>query len=125
MQCQFSLLCKNNAKTDMCLKHKWASTEKPPEKKVYKIAKRSEKRARQEKEYTKLAKDFLKNHPVCEYPACNQPSTTIHHMAGRISLLLCDVRYFKALCLDCHVFCENNPEKAKELGLSKSRLNKN
>ena len=43
-------------------------------------------------------------------------------MAGRENEMLLDVNYFKALCLGCHRKVEENPNWAKEMDLSVSRL---
>ncbi|MDF3076162.1 MAG: hypothetical protein K0S09_51 [Sphingobacteriaceae bacterium] len=85
------------------------------------IAKRSKKRAKQEREYAKLKAEYLKDRH-CEYPGCYSNEVTLHHSAGRVGNLLTDVRYFKALCWQHHSEVELNPLRAKELGLSKSRL---
>ena len=85
---------------------------------------RSLKRAKQEREYKVVRKEYLEANPECEAKLkdCTGQATEIHHMAGRIGLLLCDTKNFKALCNGCHRWAELHPIEAKELGLSKSRL---
>jgi hypothetical protein len=98
----------------------------PLKKKPYKIKRRSDKRAEQEKEYSKGRIQFLIEHPVCEFnESCQRESTDVHHPEGRIGDLLTDFSKCKALCRGHHVWVELHPKEAKELGLSKSRLSKN
>lgn len=88
---------------------------------AYKIKPRSDARAVQEREYTVLARQYKKEHPVCE--RCKSKSTTdVHHKKGRIGKLLTMVEHFIGLCHWCHVWAENNPEQAKNEGISESRL---
>lgn len=92
------------------------------------IPPRSPKRIKEDAEYSKRRKPFLKKHSTCEanLPGiCTYQATDVHHMAGRIGDLLLDETYWKALCRACHVWVELNPEKAKEMRLSTTRLDKN
>jgi hypothetical protein len=89
-----------------------------------KIRIRSQKRAKQEREYAKKGKAFLKVNKVCQVMECKRPSTQIHHKKGRIGDLLTNEEYFLAVCADCHTKIENHPEWAKEQGYSLSRLTK-
>jgi hypothetical protein len=43
-------------------------------------------------------------------------------MKGRIGPLLLDISNYLAVCRECHKIIEENPEMAKKLNLSKSRL---
>lgn len=86
------------------------------------IRKRSIKRQIQEREYIKLRKQFLIDNPTCK--VCGQDSTDAHHSKGRTGALLTDVQYFVAVCRQCHVAIEENPNWAKEMGYSVSRLAK-
>lgn len=40
-----------------------------------------------------------------------------HHVRGRSGTLLFDRRFIKDVCRDCHIWIENNPAKARVLGL--------
>ena len=95
-------------------------------KKPYEIPKQSKKRAKQNREYSKIRKQFLNDNPMCEgkLKGCTGQATTCHHSRGRIGDLLTDTEHFIALCMSCHHHVEIEPGMAKELGLSKSRLNK-
>lgn len=66
-------------------------------------------------EYSKLKREYLKQHPFCEvYP--DRPATEIHHCRGRISSLLCDTRYWLAVSRVGHAFIHLNPEWARQEG---------
>lgn len=79
------------------------------------IAKVSDKRAEQNAEYSKLREAFLKEHPVCQ--VCGSAEAEdVHHRAGRSNDLLCEVRYFLAVCRTCHNHIHDDPEFAKQNG---------
>jgi hypothetical protein len=93
--------------------------------KTYKpIAPRSSKRAKQEREYSLLRAKFLVAHPLCQAKLpgiCTVNSTDVHHMRGRIGMLLTDDSNFLSVCRACHNWIELHPVEAKELGFSKKR----
>ena len=91
---------------------------------AYRIKSVSDKKLSELKEYRALRDGYLATHKVCEHPECKNLSEDLHHAKGRVGGLLTDVRYFKALCRRCHRWVEENPEQAKALGLSLSRLEK-
>lgn len=88
------------------------------------IAPLSKKRVKHDRAYQRLRKIYLENHPTCKAQLgnCTGNSGEIHHQKGRIEQLLTDVRYFLPVCRNCHDWIEMNSAKAKELGLSISRL---
>lgn len=90
------------------------------------IRNRSLKRAKQEREYLKLNREYLEEHPYCEvsWMCCGLLATEIHHKKGREVDLLTNVRYFLAVCRMCHQYIELHPIEAKEKGFSLSRLEK-
>ena len=99
----------------------------PPKQTVTKtvINRVSDKKKQKDVEYSKLRKLYLESHPFCEAKLsgiCTAEATDIHHMSGKIGDDYLDVNNFIALCRVCHVWVENNPTEAKELGLSKNRL---
>jgi hypothetical protein len=118
--------CGVKAHSNLC----WKCKPKQPLKrsrikqKVYSIAFRSKKRQKQEKEYSSKRKEFLEKFPECEVENCDNPANQIHHQKGRIGDLLTDEKYFLAVCPWCHTWIENNPEQAKEMDYSCSRLAK-
>lgn len=97
---------------------------KKKESRSYRIKSVSDKKLSELKEYRVVRDRYLAEHKVCEHPDCKNPSEDLHHAKGRVGSLLTDVRYFKALCRKCHMWCEQEPQLAKELGLSFSRLDK-
>lgn len=89
-----------------------------------KIKPRSDKRAKQESEYSEKAKAYLIANPICEVKECNKESIQTHHKKGRIGKLLTDERYFFAVCAECHHKIETSPNWAKANGYSLGRLSK-
>lgn len=90
------------------------------------IAPRSKKRIKEEKEYSDKRKPFLINHPLCQahLPGiCTQHSADVHHMAGRIGSLYLDEEHWLAVCRSCHMWIETHPREAREMGFSKSKTN--
>jgi hypothetical protein len=66
--------------------------------------------------YSKLRKQYLEEHPLCEahLKGCKNYATDIHHIKGR------GINYLKtetwiALCRNCHDYCHLNPKEAKKL----------
>lgn len=84
------------------------------------IRKLSKKRAKQNREYSTLRKQFLELNPNCR--VCGIEATDIHHKKGRTGHLLTDIRFFLPVCRRCHQRIELNPSWAKEKGYSLSRL---
>ena len=69
--------------------------------------------------YQKQRNEYLKEHPLCQ--VCHgKPSSEIHHRKGRDGNNL--FQYFLAVDHECHRKIEENPEWAKEMGYSISRL---
>lgn len=93
-------------------------TFKPKQSKAIKF--RSDKRAKQEREYSKLRAIHLKDNPKCLL--CDAPATEVHHPEGRIGYRLTDYKKFKQLCHDHHVWAEQSPNAAKALNISSNRL---
>jgi hypothetical protein len=100
------------------------SVQKTTKSPAYRIKSVSDKKLVELKEYRLVRDGYLATHKVCEHPECKNLSEDLHHAKGRVGSLLTDVRYFKALCRRCHRWVEDNPEQAKALGLSLSRLEK-
>lgn len=91
----------------------------------------SDKKKVQDQLYSVMRKKFLMlpENSTCrgKIPAvCSggfQQDLTVHHTKGRGKYYL-DTTTWIPLCMTCHEFVERNPEKAKDLGLSFSRLEK-
>jgi hypothetical protein len=99
----------------------------PPKQTVTKtvINRVSDKKKQKDVEYSKLRKLYLESHPFCEanLPGiCTAEATDIHHKSGKIGDDYLDVTNFISLCRSCHLWVENHPIEAKELGFSKNRL---
>lgn len=88
------------------------------------IARRSDKRAEEERVYNQLRKIFLSDPKNKTCPVTKKPATEVHHKKGRVGKLLLDVRYWLAVSRDGHRWIEEHPDEAKELGYSLSRLEK-
>lgn len=80
----------------------------------------SKKRQRQNQEYNKVRDVFLKENPkcmACVNGVCSGKATEIHHKRGRVGRLLCDARFFLAICRPCHNWIGDNGADARRLGL--------
>lgn len=93
---------------------KWRDNYKPKP-----IPKRTKKREKQEREYSRLRNEFLEQNKHCA--RCNKKATQVHHVAGRVGGLLTDVTNFLPVCSPCHIWITENSKEAIELGLSKRR----
>lgn len=96
-----------------------------PTVKQKKLPPRSLKRIIADKKYSKLRKKFLEQNPMCQahLPGiCSTTSTQVHHKAGRVGKLFLDITKWLAVCHHCHVWIEQHPVQAKELGYSLDRL---
>lgn len=103
-----------------CSYHQYLRTDKKKPKKW--IAPVSEKQAERLAEYRVVRDEYLRDHPVCEFPDCKSEDVTLHHSKGRCGNLLTDMKWFKALCDKHHREVEESPLKSKEMGLSFNRL---
>jgi len=86
---------------------------------------RSQKRIKQEVEYSAKRKIFLSSYPLCKanLPGiCTHHSTDVHHKAGRSGDLYLDERFWLSSCRQCHSWIELHPKEAREMGLSLSKL---
>jgi len=105
----------------------------PEKKKSKPIPKFSKKREALNDEYLIIRNEFLSKFENKICPITKQPTTEVHHKAGRIGFadewarlnnvpLLIDVRYFLGVSRNGHRWIEENPEEAKKLGYSVDRL---
>ena len=82
------------------------------------------KRLNQEKEYSKIRKEYLEEHPYCEAKVpgvCTLGATEIHHKKGRIGELLTNKEFFLAICNSCHLWVESHPIESRRRGFSLRR----
>ena len=98
--------------------------EPKPKSKPNRIKPRSNKRAKQEREYSRLRLEFLDANKQCQakLTGCLFEADQVHHQYGRLNSDLIDVNGFLAVCGVCHRWIEDNPLQSKQLGFSKSRL---
>lgn len=116
---QMKHIWKSHGKEKYC-KECWYTIEKPKS-----ISPVSKKKREEMDSYSKLREPFLIAKPFCEAKlvGCTGKSTDIHHKAGRIGDNYLKIGTWLAVCRNCHTWIEQNPEAAKELNLSQSRLN--
>lgn len=88
--------------------------EKREKKKSSKIKPLSDKRAKLEREYQKVRKEFLEVNRYCEI--CGNSANDIHHKGRRLGKLLVKVELFMAVCRNCHIIIHNNEKEAKQKG---------
>jgi hypothetical protein len=114
------LIWKSVGKRDKYCKECWYNIEKPKS-----IPPISTKRKVEMDEYGKKRAAYLALHSTCQANLvdCTGQATEIHHKAGRTGELYTKVSNFLAVCRNCHTYIELNPDDAKHLGLSESRLN--
>lgn len=72
--------------------------------------------------YSKLRKRFLEEKPMCEaaLPGCNHQSTDVHHKKGR-GIHHLSTSTWLSVCRQCHMYIEEHPKEAIELGFSEKR----
>lgn len=86
------------------------------------------KRAKQNRDYAKVSREYLAAHPSCEICIRRaedgeiitiHPSTHIHHVRGRTGRLLCATQFFMAACSRCHprYVHETHVAEARRLGI--------
>lgn len=76
----------------------------------------STRRTREGAEYTRLRAEFLKAHPVCQFPGCNcREGLEIHHKARRGRFYL-RTDTWCVLCNRHHAYVEQNPAWSKANG---------
>lgn len=116
---QLKHIWKSHGKEKYC-KECWYSIEKPKS-----ISPVSKKKRVEIDKYSQLREAFLLAKPKCEAKlvGCTGISTDVHHKAGRVGENYLKVGTWLSVCRSCHRWIEDNPEEAKELNLSQSRLN--
>lgn len=83
----------------------------------------SDKRAKEQRIYAKIAPVFKLANPYCHarLSGCTTLTTEIHHIRGRENQKLNEVEYFLPVCRNCHDWIGANNTRAKELGFSINR----
>lgn len=77
----------------------------------------SKARARKNREYEKLKKEWRSKLINAWCKVCGQPSEkSPHHVRGRVGRLLCDTRFWIPVCRACHDRIHMNPKWASVNG---------
>lgn len=78
----------------------------------------SSKRAKENRIYTERRKAFLIAHPFCQIRMgdCTDLAMDIHHAAGRAGSFLLNERWWFSTCRNCHDWCHQHSNTARELG---------
>lgn len=96
-----------------------------PEKKTAKpIAKQSEKRKVDQREYVKIVKAMLKENPNCDIKesGCQVRASGLHHMKKRTPKTFLDKQFLKRACDSCNSWAELHPLEAIRKGHSISKF---
>lgn len=64
--------------------------------------------------YARIRDQYMKDHPLCEFPFCNQPSVECHHKAGRVGENM--YKHFMAVCHTHHEYIHQHPKESYENG---------
>ena len=122
--CQFPL-CKRISNHDgYCFHHKMYSS-KPVVKKAQKgIAKVSEKRKAEQKEYVKIVAEMLAENPDCaiKETGCQTIASGLHHQRKRTPATFLDKRFLIRACSNCNLWVELHPLEAIAKGHSLSKF---
>ena len=79
------------------------------------IAKFSDKKLVELKEYRKLRDAYFKLHPICEFKGCGSTQIQLHHKRTR-EYYLCDTSVFMSCCDIHHRWIHENDKEARQLG---------
>lgn len=101
---------------------------KPPDPKPAKkgIAKKSDKRKKDEKAYHKILDELRAISDRCEMKVpgiCIGVMQGGHHKKKRTPKTYLDKKLILRACNPCNLFCETHPNEAKEMGLVESKFN--
>ena len=99
--------------------------EPKPKKLRAKIKARSDKRAKEEREYLRESRPWLAERPLCESRLephnlggpCILATSEVHHKAGRVGFLLLYKPLWLAVCAGCHRWITDNGKAAQARGL--------
>lgn len=76
----------------------------------------SKKRAKENRRYLVLRRNYLYAHQLCEFPLCARRATQIHHKNGRSGANLNDVANWFAICAFHHDWIHSNAKRARRAG---------
>ena len=125
-KCAFPFCKSISVGSEYCIGHKkMMGSEKVKQQKSL-IAKQSEKRKSDQKEYRKIVKEMLSKDASCKVrsPVCTKKAQGLHHKQKRSPGNLTDKSKLIPSCNPCNLYIENYPEWAKEKGFTISRFKK-
>ena len=107
-----------------CFHHKQYSGIAAPKKEGAAIAKVSEKRKKDKKEYLKIVAEMLAVNPLCEIKerGCQILATGLHHQKKRSPATYLNKEFLIRACNKCNLWVEINPLKAITKGHSFSKF---
>lgn len=96
----------------------------PVKKEQVPIAKVSEQRKMDGKEYRKIVKEMLAENPNCEIKeqGCTVKANGLHHMKKRTPDTYLDKKFLKRSCNNCNLWAELHPLEAIQKGHSLSKF---
>jgi len=114
-ECLFPGCVRNGEKNGYCIGHAQYSEYAGELQEKTTINKKSEKLAKQEREYKKIVKQMLDENNLCEMltPICTKIAEGLHHMKRR-GINLLNRKYLKRSCNACNGYVEKHPRWAIE-----------
>lgn len=84
----------------------------------------SKNRSKLNKVYSKIAKEYVQENPLCAIrsPNCTGHTQCVHHGKGRVGFLLIAKEYWFPSCFMCNGYVEENKKWAIERGFRLDRL---
>lgn len=109
-----------------CIGHRIYANVKVEKETPKSIAKVSEKRKEENKEYKKIVVEMMKESKFCEVksPVCTKIAQGLNHKKKRSPKTLLDKKYLERACNPCNLFIEENQEWAEENGHVISKYSK-
>lgn len=122
--CIFPLCSRPVERNEFCFLHAKHFAGPKPDKVKPPIAKQSPKRKKEQKVYVRIVKRKLKENELCQVKAegCKGKATGLHHPLKRSPATWLNESELIPCCDPCNLWIELNPEKAIELGFSKSKF---
>jgi hypothetical protein len=122
--CEYPLCSRITERNGFCFLHATHFAGAKPSKEQKKIAARSDKRVKDQKEYVKIVKSMLAENPNCEIKmeGCQTKATGLHHKQKRGPKNFLDRANLMRSCDNCQLFVELNSKTALSKGFTISRF---
>jgi hypothetical protein len=122
--CEYPLCSRITERNGFCFLHATHFAGAKPSKEQKKIAARSDKRVKDQKEYVKIVKSMLAENPNCEIKmeGCQTKATGLHHKQKRGPKNFLDRANLLRACNNCQLFVELNSKTALSKGFTISRF---